>query len=296
MSNLAQNQNGALAKNSVSAIKQYLSKTEIKQRLEAILGKRSDAFANSIINVVKGSSALQSCNEDSIMSAAFIAATMNLPIDPSLGFAAIVPYKQSAQFQLMYRGLIQLCIRSGQYARIHCTEVYKDEIKFYNPLTGEVKFNDPETFQLRYSGKVDKTGDIAGFYAYFKLVSGFENERYMTMAEVMGHAKKFSKAYQYDLSKKTSSSVWSTDPISMGQKTVLKSMLSRYGIMSIEMQDALIADNADVTFEQATDTATSIINADAGSQTIDATFEQAQPVQQQTQQPQQGNQPTFLND
>jgi recombination protein RecT len=284
MSNLAQNQPGTLAKNPVSAIRQFIANPEVKRRLEEMLGKRSEAFANSIINVVKGSGKLQVCTPDSIMSSAFIAATMNLPIDPSLGFAAIVPYKTTAQFQLMYRGLIQLCIRSGQYARIHCTEVYKDEIKSYNPITGEIQFNDPSVYKMRYEGKPG-VDNVAGFYAYFKLVSGFENERFMTTAEVMSHAKKFSKAYQYDLSQQKATSVWSTDPVSMGQKTVLKSMLSRYGIMSIEMQEALIADNADVTFEQSHESAESTIAAEAGSEPIDTAFES------ETQ-----SQPSFLQD
>lgn len=259
-----------IQKNPVAKIRSYLANTDVKKRLEEMLGKRAEAFANSIINVVKGNQQLQSCSEDSIMSAAFIAATMNLPIDPSLGFAAIVPYASTAQFQLMYRGLTQLCIRSGKYARIHDTEVYKDELKYYNPITGEVRFNDPETYKMRYKGDIK---DVCGYYCYFKLLSGFEKEQFMTTDEVMAHAKKFSKAYQYDLSKNKRSSVWSTDPISMGRKTVLKSTLSRYGIMSIEMQDALVADSVDITYEQAQTDANAVIDADAGSEVIDAAFE-----------------------
>ena len=163
-----------IQKSPLGTLKTYLANPDTKRRFEEILGENAGAFANSIINVFKGSRSLQECNPQSIMSSALVAATMKLPIDPALGFAAIVPYKNTAQFQLMYRGLIQLCIRSGQYARIHCTEVYKDEIQFYNPLTGEVKFNDPSKFQLRYSGKVNKTEDVAGFYGYFKLVSGLK--------------------------------------------------------------------------------------------------------------------------
>ncbi|RKY06193.1 MAG: recombinase RecT [Planctomycetota bacterium] len=285
-------ENGQIQKSPVGQIRDYIANPGVKERLEQMLGKRADAFANSIINVVKGSYQLQKCTPESVMSAAMIAATMNLPIDPSLGFAAVVPYGQSAQFQLMYRGLTQLCIRSGKYARIHDTEVYKDEIEYHNPITGEVKFNAPETFKMRYSGKVEKISDVCGFYANFKLLSGFEKELFMTMEEVMSHAKKFSKAYQYDLNKNKKSSVWSTDPVSMGRKTVLKSILSKYGIMSIEMQDALVADSVDTTFEQAHENAAENIENQTGSEVIDADFESQDENEQETAN---NGQPDFMN-
>ncbi len=254
--------------NPVTKIKNYLADIDVKKRLEETLGKRAGAFGNSIINVVKNSSQLQNCTPDSIMSAAMIAATMNLPIDPALGYAAIIPYKNTAQFQLMYKGIVQLCIRSGQYAKIHNSEVYKDEIKLHNPITGEIKFNNPETYKMRKAGKFE---DVAGFYAYFKLTAGFEVSAYMGREEVMSHAKKFSKAYQYDLSKSKRVSVWSTDPMAMGRKTVLKMLLTKYGVMSIEMQDAFIAEHED--FDSAQNKADETIKAEAGSEVIDTDFE-----------------------
>ncbi len=255
--------------NPVAKIKSYLADIDVRKRLGDTLGKRAGAFGNSIINVVKNSKQLQNCTPDSVMCAAMVAATMNLPIDPALGYAAIVPYKSTAQFQLMYKGIIQLCIRSGQYAKIHNSEVYGDEIKAYNPLTGELKFNDPETYKMRNEGKLE---NVVGFYAYFKLVSGFEVSAYMTKEEVMSHAKRFSKAYQYDLAQKKRSSVWSTDPQAMGRKTVLKMLLTKYGVMSIEMQDAFVAEHED--FESAQDKADKTIKNEAGSEPIDAAFEE----------------------
>ena len=133
-----------LAKNPVEQIKLYLSDESVKERFAEMLGKRGGAFTNSIINVVRGSSSLQNCSPASVMSAAVVAATLNLPIDPALGQAAIVPYGKVAVFQIMYKGLIQLCIRSGKYQTIHCSEIYKDELKSHNPITGIVKFKDPE--------------------------------------------------------------------------------------------------------------------------------------------------------
>lgn len=226
----------------IAKLKRYINDPDIQKRLGEILGKRSGAFANSIVNVVKNNKNLQNCEIESVMSAAMIAATMNLPIDPALGYAAIIPYGNVAQFQLMYKGIIQLCIRSGQYARIHNTEVYRDEIKSYDPITGQIKFNKADTYKMRNEKKV---ADVAGFYSEFKLRSGFHCSNYWTMEEVMAHAKRFSKAYQYDLEKNKKVSLWSLDPVSMGKKTSLKMLLTKYGIMSIEMQDAFVAEADD---------------------------------------------------
>ena len=254
----------------VAMIKSYLLDNEnMKARLADMLGKRGPAFANSIVNVVRNSQQLQKCSLESIGSAAMIAATLNLPVDPVLGQAAIVPYGDQACFQLMYRGIIQLCIRSGQYAEINCSEIYADELKSHDPITGRVILHDPATYKMRYS---DKNGDnVVGHYAYFKLVSGFEKAEYMTKAEVMAHAKKYSKAYQYDLKSGKGTSAWTTDPIAMGNKTVLIKLLKRYGIMSLEMQDALVSDRE--TFDEAHAKTAKRIEAEQGSEPIDTSFE-----------------------
>jgi recombination protein RecT len=233
-----------------------------------MLGKRGGAFTNSIINVVRNSSGLRHCSPASVMSAAVVAATLNLPIDPALGQAAIVPYGKVAVFQLMYKGLIQLCIRSGMYQTIHCSEIYKDELKSHNPITGIVKFKDPDTFKMRYESKYGE--NVVGHYAYFKLVSGFEKSDYMTKEQVMAHAEKYSKAYQYDLREKKEDSPWSINPIQMGNKTVLIRLLGKYGIKSIEMQDALFQDNS---FEAAESAAAKKIESEQGSEPVDAEFE-----------------------
>ena len=252
--------------NPVAIVRNYLSNIDVKRRLEETLGKRAGAFSNSIINVVRNSQALQKCAPDSIMSAAMVAATMNLPIDPALGQAAIVPYGNKAVFQIMYKGITQLCIRSRQYATIHCSEIYRDELKSHNPITGEVVFNDPKTYKLRYESKNDE--NIVGHYAYFKLLSGFEKSDFMTTAEALAHAKKYSKAYQYDLRDKKKKSMWSIDPIPMGNKTVLIRVLSKYGVMSLDMQEAFIVEHRN--FEQEQADADKMIDAETGSETIDA--------------------------
>jgi recombination protein RecT len=167
----------------------------------------------------------------------------------------------------MYRGVIQLCIRSGQYATIHCSEIYRDELKSHNPITGEVKFNEPNTFKLRYSEK-RTDGDVVGHYVYFKLITGFEKSDYMTRGEVMAHARRYSKAYQYDLKAGKKTSAWSTDPIAMGNKTVLLRCLKKYGVMSLEMQEMIQTDYDN--FDMAQADAESDINKTMGSKPIDA--------------------------
>ncbi len=263
-----------LVKSPISQIKAYTNNDEVKGRFEEMLGKRSGAYLNSIINVVRGSDALQKCAPASIMSAAVVAATLNLPIDPALGQAAIVPYKGTAQFQIMYKGVTQLCIRSGQYQTIHCAEIYKDELKSHNPITGVVKFHNSETYKMRDSGKCE----VVGHYAYFKLITGFEKSDFMTAKQVMAHAEKYSKAYQYDLRVKKKASPWSINPIQMGNKTILLRLLKKYGVMSIEMQDAIVKDNS---FEAAEENARKKIDSEQGSEPIDANFEK----QEQTPEP-----------
>jgi len=258
-----------LAKNPVAQIKLYLSNEKVKERFAEMLGKRGGAFTNSIINLVRNSRALQNCSPDSVMSAAIVAATLNLPIDPALGQAAIVPYGKSAVFQIMYKGVTQLCIRSGQYATIHCSEIYADELKSHNPITGIVKFHDPSIYKMRYESKDGE--NVVGHYAYFRLVSGFEKSDYMTRDEVMAHAKKYSKAYQKDLRENKKDSPWSINPIQMGNKTVLLRLLKKYGVMSIEMQDAIVQDNS---FEAAESAAARKIESEQGSEPVDAEFEE----------------------
>lgn len=264
-----------LTRNPVKNLKIYISNESVKARFEEMLGKRGSAFTNSIVNVVRNSFALQKCTPESIMSAAVIAATLNLPIDPALGQAAIVPYKTTANFQIMYKGMIQLCIRSGMYQTIHCSEIYADELKSHNPITGVVKFNDPATYKMRYESKGDE--NVVGHYAYFKLTSGFEKSDYMTKEEVMAHARKYSKAYQKDIRDKKKDSSWSIYPIPMGNKTVIIRLLDKYGLKSIIMQEAIIKDNS---FEAAEETTRKKIDAEQGSEPIDTNFEATEPEEQ----------------
>ena len=121
-------------------VKALLASNAVKERFSTILGKKSVQFTASLVNVVSGSDKLLDCDPNSIMSAAFVAATYDLPIDSNLGFSAIVPYKSKAQFQMMYKGFVQLAIRTHEYEKMNCSEVYEDEMESYNPITGECRF------------------------------------------------------------------------------------------------------------------------------------------------------------
>ena len=223
--------------NSIPTVRGLLSRDDYKRRFEEILGQRSASFIASITNATNTNPKLKECEPNSVISAAVVAATLDLPIDPNLGFSYIIPYGKKANFQLGYKAFVQLAIRSGQYATMNVTEVYEDELDYYNPLTEEIKFTEMDTWEQRDKGDAKK---IVGYYAYFKLLNGFEKGSYRTVKQVQQHGKKYSKTYNY------SSSLWKTDFNAMAKKTVLKLLLNRWGILSVEMQKANIADQASI--------------------------------------------------
>lgn len=227
----------------VGQVKQFLAQDSVKGRFNEVLGQKASQYMASIVNVVNGSEQLQKCEAKTILSAAFVAASYDLPIDSNLGFSAIVPYYDrgdkvyNAQFQMMYKGFVQLAIRSGSYENMNVSEVYEDEINSYNPITGELELvTDFNECQFRKNRNREK---IVGYYAWFKLLTGFRKELYMTTEECKNHAKQYSASYRKDLKKGWTSSKWTTDFDAMAKKTVLKLLLSRWGILSIEMQKAI---------------------------------------------------------
>ena len=235
----------------VNQVKAMLSQDNIKEKFTEVLGNKAPQFMASITNAVSGSTQLKKCPASSIIGAAFVAATYDLPIDSNLGFAAIVPYNDNvydhqrrewvkvpkAQFQMMYKGFIQLAIRSGYYEKMNCAEVYEDELLSYNPITGEIELvKDFSVCTQRMNGEVDK---VVGYYAWFKLLSGFSKELYMSKAEVENHARTYSSAYRNDIEKGKKGSKWTTNFKAMALKTVIKLLLSKWGILSIDMQRAI---------------------------------------------------------
>lgn len=235
----------------VSTVKRLLNQESYKKRFDEILKEKSEGFMASIIKA-SNSTELKDAEPNSIISSAVVAATLDLPIDPNLGFSYLVPYSSSekvggkwiktkkAQFQMGYKGFIQLALRSGQYKTINSIEVYKGEILKVNRLTGEIIFKE-DTEDVDYS-----ENNIIGYASYFKLINGFEKVLYMTKEQVDAHAKKYSQSYKYDISKGNKNSLWSTDFDTMAKKTVIKLLISKYGPLTIKMQDALINDQSEL--------------------------------------------------
>lgn len=229
-----------IAKNNQVTVSSLISNDEIRTKFDDVLGKKSNGFVASLIAASKND--LKGVEPNSVLRSAMTAATLDLPIDKNLGFAYIVPYNnkktgvKEAQFQLSYKGYIQLAIRSGQYKTINAIEVYEHEIARTNRLTGEVEFNENDSQINR--------NKVVGYMAYFKLINGFEKAIYMSKEEMEAHAKKYSQSYSSKKDWAVKSSLWTTDFDSMALKTVLKRLISKYGIMSIEMQTAVLNDQA----------------------------------------------------
>lgn len=225
----------------VPALKSMLATQAIKKQIKSLLGERAGHFMMAIVQVVEGTPQLQQADPQSIINAAIASAVLNLPIEKNLGFAYIVPYNDRergmiAQFQMGYKGYIQLALRSGEYKFINAIEVKEGELKGYNILTGELELEFIEDLDERM---ITKT---IGYASYIEFNNGFRNTLFMTEAQVKNHAKKYSQAYQYDLNKGYKYSNWSKNFEAMALKTVLKLNLSKYGALSVEVQKALQTD------------------------------------------------------
>ncbi|WP_033134756.1 MULTISPECIES: recombinase RecT [unclassified Acinetobacter] len=213
--------------------KDFFAKPMVQEKLKELVGKNAPAFATSVLQIVNSNSMLVNADPQTIFSAACMAATLNLPINNNLGFAYIVPFKNNkenkieAQFQLGYKGYIQLAQRSGQFSRIAATPVYNGQLISENPLLG-----------YEFDWSVKPSGDPIGYVAFFKLINGFTAELYMSKEEVMKHANKYSQTA------KKGYGVWKDQFEAMALKTVLKLLLSKQAPLSIDMQKAQMADQA----------------------------------------------------
>ena len=211
-----------------ASVKDLLATTNYQGRLKEILGERAPQFAASIVQITNGSEQLRKCDPHSLIAAAMTAAILDLPIDKNLGFAHLIPYVGMASFQMGYKGLIQLAVRSGQYRLLNACVVHKGELTSFNELTGELVL-DPSK---------QESDDVEGYAAYFKLVNGYEHAVYWTKEKVTKHAGRYSQAYKA----KKQDSPWFTNFDSMALKTVVKDLISHWGIMSVQMQRAVVED------------------------------------------------------
>lgn len=241
MSNqLSQTQKTNVPATGVKALSSFLNSDGIKNKFTEILGQKGVGFISSVLSVVSSNQSLANADQNSIYTAALMAASLDLPINQNLGLAYIVPYnakqadgtyKQMAQFQLGYKGFLQLAQRSGQFKRINSTDVREGEIVSWDRMSGEITFDWIQDSKLRLSKK------IVGYLSYFKLINGFENSFYMTVEEIDAHAKKYSQTY-----KKYGTGLWKDEFDGMAKKTVTKLNLSKNAPLSIELQKAVTAD------------------------------------------------------
>lgn len=206
------------------ATKELFNSPSIKAKLNELLGKNAASFATSVLSVVNGNDMLKDAEPMTVFTASCMAATLNLPINNNLGFAYIVPFKNGttkrveAQFQLGYKGFIQLAQRTGQFKKINVCAIYDgdDDDSIYNRLTALLP-------------KAPPSQKVIGYIAYFALINGFEAHLSMTMDELQAHAKRYSQSY------KKGFGVWADNFDAMAQKTVLKLLLSKQAPLSIDM-------------------------------------------------------------
>ena len=226
------NKQGQISNVDTDTLKMMINDERTQKTFREMLGNKAKVFLTSLMNTTNGNKQLQKANPKSILKAGAIAATLDLPIDPNLGFAYIVPYnnkgKNEAQFQMGWKGFYQLAMRTAQYKTINVSELYEGQFTSYDPIT--------DTLEYDLDNKL--SDNITHYIAYFKTINGFEKYYVMSKEEVENHARKFSKTFSYN------GSSWKTNFSAMARKTVLKLLLSKFGILSIEMQTAQIADQA----------------------------------------------------
>lgn len=216
-----------LQTNGYKQLKTILNNDTMKQSFRNVLEENAGAFMASILELYQSDTALQECDPNKIILEALKAATLKLPINKQLGFAYIIPYKGIPQFQLGYKGYIQLAQRSGQYRYINADVVYEGEQVTYDRITG----------MLMITGEATSDTPI-GYFAYFQLLNGFEKCVYWMREKVEAHAKRYSKAWNRQ------NSPWNTNFDAMALKTVIRNIISKYGVMSVEFANAVAEDTS----------------------------------------------------
>ncbi|MFX3701342.1 recombinase RecT [Streptococcus suis] len=220
----------------------FFKSEAVQHRLQEVVGKKSNQFATTMLSILRDNDMLSKADSSSILTAALKAVSLSLPIEPSLGFAYVVPFNNrkkriiEAQFQLGYKGLIQLAMRSGQITKLNAGPIYEGQFKSFDEVTEELDY-------IKGYEKNENEG-IAGYFAYFRLSNGFEKRIFWTLEQIKEHAKRYSQSY------KSGYGPWIDNFDAMARKTVLKSILSTYAPLSTEMQEAISADNDELNFNQ----------------------------------------------
>ena len=237
-----------LSKTNKKALINLLDSPSIKNRLAEILGKNAPTFATSIVQIQSQNKMLAEATPESIIGAAMTAATLNLPINNQIGHAYIVPFKEKqddntyltkAQFMLGYKGLLQLCLRSGLFKFNNVKDVRVGEIQHFDYLTGEIDFQWEQDY-----GKRQKLA-VIGYVHYYELLSGYRSTKFMTIEELKAHGKKFSKTFGSQYGN------WNKEFEAMCKKTVTKLHLNDGSApLTIDIQNAILTDQASIEIDE----------------------------------------------
>ena len=247
----------------IDTFKSEISSSEVQKLFVNSMKENSSSFIATIIDIYSSDSNMQECAPQLVINEALKAASLKLPLSKGLGFGYLVAYKGKPQFQIGYRGFIQLAIRSGEYITINADAVYEGEISAQDKLRGIFEFNG-----------VRKSDKVIGYFAHIELKNGFTKTLFMTKEKILLHAKKYSKTFD------SSYSPWKTSADEMGIKTVLKNILNHYGTLSVDMAAAFESDRDDEIQDNAN--------------TIDISFTEPEaPTQAPTQSPTPKNTPAF---
>lgn len=276
----------------------YLTQDAVKNQISSVVGgKNGTRFISSIVSAVQATPALQECSNSSILSAALLGESLNLSPSPQLGQFYLVPYDnrskvaKEAQFQIGYKGYIQLAIRSGQYKKLNVIAIKQGELIRFDPLNEEIEV------RLIEDGYTREETKTIGYYAMFEYTNGFRKAMYWSREKMEAHAKKYSPGYKKDLEKGTQWTFWAKDFDGMAYKTMLRQLISKWGIMSIDLIQAIDADMAVIRedgtadYVEMEDTAQDNVVAEQEAEPA----EQEQPVQESTGSPETSVEADFFN-
>lgn len=248
----------------------YLTKDAVKNQINEVIGeKNGQRFISSIVSAVNNNPQLAQCTNQSILSGALLGESLKLSPSPQLGQYYLVPFNDRqkgkvAQFQLGYKGYIQLAIRSGQYKKLNVLAIKEGELVKFDPLNEEIEVNLIENEEER-----EKAPTI-GYYAFFEYTNSFRKAIYWSRAKMEAHALKYSAGYRA----KKGYTFWEKDFDGMAYKTMLRQLISKWGIMSIDMQNAVESDMAVINEDGSkdyVDNTEDIVDEPSGTETVEAT-------------------------
>ena len=234
--------------------------------------KEIQKFTAAITSVVATNPQIEECDAATILSAALCGHALKLAPSPQLGHYYFVPFNDNknqrkvSSFVLGYRGYIQLATRTGYYKNLNAIEIKEGELVSWNPFTEEIEFNPIEDADKR------EIAETVGYYAFFKYVNGIEKKIYWSKEKMKKHALKYSKGYASDVRKGTKYTFWAQEFDEMAKKTLLRQLIGKWGYMSVDMQNAYVADNHVINDDGTPDYSGDYVEAgdydDAPSQTI----------------------------